>query len=322
MWIRSLIALAWLAVAMTGSQAQSYPSKPVYIVVPVAAGGVTDTVARAIAQRLAESWGQPVLVENKPGAGTQIGAEYVAKSAPDGHTLLLAEKSTFVINPTFYSKLAYDPMKDFAPITGLVSVNMALIVHKSVPAKSVSELVALAKAKPGQLNYATYGLGSSGHLDGELFQIMAGVKLVPVHYRGATPALSDVIAGHVPMLFITLGSALQAWKAGHVNALAVGKSRRLPMFPDLPTISESGVPGFESSSWFGLVAPQGTPRAVVAKINADVQRIFNDPAFRERFLAPAMYDPITSSPEDFAATMRSELQKWGKVIRDANLKAN
>jgi tripartite-type tricarboxylate transporter receptor subunit TctC len=317
----ALALLASLAVC-SGAQAQSYPSRTVHIVVPLAAGGAADTIARAVAQRLAEAWNQQVLIENKAGANTQIGAQQVAKSAPDGYTLLASAETTFVVNPSLYSKLSYDPAKDFVPISGLGMINQALIVHPSVPAATVKEFIGLAKAKPGELTYGTFGIGSSGHLNMEMFQGMAGVTLRPVHYRGGAPALTAVMGGHTDALFISLGQMAQPWQAGQVRALAVGSRKRVAEFPQLPTVAESGLADFEAASWFGLVAPSGTPPEIVRKINADVQRILSDASFKEKFLVPNRYEPITGSPEKFAAFMKADALKWTKVIKDANVKVD
>jgi tripartite-type tricarboxylate transporter receptor subunit TctC len=320
MKIFTALFLLCVAPNAAAAQEQNYPSKPIRIVVSSAPGGMTDTLARTLGQRLSASWGQHVVVENKPGANNQIGTEYVAKTPGDGYTLLLTPEVTFVVNPHLYAKLSYDPDKDFAPITGLASVNHALVVHPSLGVQTVQELIALAKAKPGELNYATLGIGSAAHLNMELFQSMTGVKLTSVHYRGATPALTDVVAGHVPMMFINIGSAASAWKAGHVKILAIASPQRLTLFPEVPTIAESGVPGFEAQSWFGLFAPSATPRDVIIKINVEVQRILNDPEYREKVLAPNTLEPIPSTPEAYAALIRNDVQKWGRVIDAAGLK--
>jgi len=320
MFRRALVLLASLVLgAGAQAQAQTYPSRTVQIVVPLAAGGAADNITRAIAQRLGEMWGQQVVVENKPGANTQIGAQHVAKSAPDGYTLLASAETTFVVNPSLYSKLSYDPAKDFTPISGLGVINQLLIVHPSVPAKSVQELIALAKAKPDELTYGTFGIGSSGHLNMEMFLGMAGVKMRAVHYRGGAPALTAVMGGHINALFISVGQAAQPWQAGQVRALAAGSAKRLGEFPELPTVAESGLPDFEAVSYFGLVAPSGTPREIVGKINADVQRIVTDPSFKEKFLVPNRYEPILGSPEQFGEYMKADAQKWAKIIKGANL---
>src|SRR5215468_3685171 len=319
-WLRIVIAALGCVVVASAAPAQTYPSKPVTIIVPAAPGGVTDALGRVLAQRFTEAWGQQVIVENKPGANNQIAAEYVAKSSSDGHTLFIGPEVTFVVNPSLYGRLGYDPVNDFVPITGLVTINQALIVHPSLPAENVKDLLALARTKPGELNYGTFGIGSSGHLNMELLQALAGVKLQAVHYKGATPALTDVMAGHIQMMFISVGSAVPQWKAGKVKLLAVGAARRMPLLPEAPTVAESGLPGFEAVSWFGLFAPAGTPRPIVDKVNAEVRRIFADAEFRQNFLDRQYFESIVGTPEDLAAYLKSEEHKWGKVIRDAKLK--
>jgi len=320
-WLRTCVALACLSLAATVAEAQTHPAKPITIIVPAAPGGVTDSLGRMLAQRFTEAWGQQVVVENKPGANNQIAAEYVAKSPADGHTLLIGPEVTFVVNPSLYSKLSYDPVNDFTPITGLVTINHALIVHPSLPVDSVKDLIALAKSKPGTLNYGTFGVGSSGHLNMELLQALAGVKLQPVHYKGATPALTDVMAGHIQLMFISVGSAVPQWKAGKVKLIAVGAADRMPLLPEAPTVAESGLPGYEAQSWFGLFAPAGTPRDIVAKINGEVRRTFADPEFRKSFLDRQYFTSIVGTPEQLTEYLKSEEQKWGKVVRDAKVKA-
>jgi tripartite-type tricarboxylate transporter receptor subunit TctC len=316
---RHAFALLALVALANAAQAQSYPTRPVQIVVPLAAGGAADTITRAVARRLSDIWNQQVVVENKSGANTQIGAAQVAKSAPDGYTLLASAETTFVVNPYLYSKLSYDPAKDFVTVSGLSAVNQLLLVHHAVPAKNVRDLVALAQAKPGEVTFGTYGIGSAGHLNMEQFQVMAGVKMRAVHYRGGAPALTDLIGGHIDSLVISLGQAAGPMQAGQIRALAAGSKQRLPQLPDLPTVSESGVSGYESVSYFGLVAPAGTPRDIVRKINADVQRIVADPSFKTEFLQKNYHEPIIGSPEEFDAYMKADARKWSKIIKDANL---
>jgi tripartite-type tricarboxylate transporter receptor subunit TctC len=317
-WQR-LLAAVWLSLTPEIVHAGSFPAAPVTLVVTAAPGGVTDLLARALGQRVAKNWGQPIVVVNRPGASNQIGAEYVARSTPDGYTLLVTAEATFVVNPWLYSRLPYRPT-DFAPITGLVSISQSLIASPSVPANSLNELIALARQRPGELNYGTFGIGSTGHLNMEMLQKMTGVKLVAVHYKGATPALVDVMAGHIQMMFISTSSAVQPWKAGHLKLLAVGSSKRLAQFPEIPTVAESGLPGCEAVSWFGLFAPGGTPREIVDRINAEVRRVFADAEFREKFLAPNMFEPMVSTPEEFAAFIASETQKWGEIVRAAKVR--
>jgi tripartite-type tricarboxylate transporter receptor subunit TctC len=319
-WRQLGVAFALLLLT-AGAHAQApYPSRTTTIVVSAAPGGVTDALGRVLGQRLTQAWGQQVIVENKPGANNQIAAEYVAKAPADGYTLFVVPEVTFVVNPSLYAKLGYDPVKDFTPIVGLVTINHALIAHPSLPVNDVKELIDLAKRKPGELNYGTFGIGSSGHLNMEMLQTLAGAKFVPVHYRGATPALTDVIAGHIQLMFISLGSAVPPWRAGNVKMLAVGAPQRMALLPEVPTIAESGIPGYEAVSWFGLFGPAGMPRDVVTKINAEVRRIFADPQFQKSFLEPQFFESIAGAPEQLSEYIRVEEPKWRKVIRDANVK--
>jgi tripartite-type tricarboxylate transporter receptor subunit TctC len=315
----TLILLAVLAGA-GAAQAQSYPSRTITMIVTASAGGVTDVVARAVGQRLSERWGQQVVIENRGGGGHILGAQAVAKAAPDGHTLLVAEAGTYVINPNVYpkDKLNYDLEKDLVQITGLVRIHHSLVVTPSLPVSSLGELIALAKEKPGTLTYGTAGLGSGPHLNMVRLEHATGAKFVTVHYRGATPSLTDVIGGHTNMMMIAVGSALGAFEAGKVKMLAIGSPQRLPRLPDVPTAAES-VPGYTAGTWFGLSATAGTPRDVVMKINAEVRQIIAEPAIQEQFVKKQLYEPMTSSPEEFAQYIRTESERWGKVIREQNL---
>jgi tripartite-type tricarboxylate transporter receptor subunit TctC len=313
-----LVAVGCLMPA--GAHAQNYPAKPITIVVPAAPGGVTDALARMLAQRFTEAWGQQAIVENRPGANNQIAAEYVTKAAPDGYTLMIGPETTFVVNPSLYAKLPYDPVKGFTPIVGLVTINHALIAHPSLPVTNVKELIALAKQKPGEINYGTFGVGSSGHLNMELFQSLSGAKLQAVHYKGATPALTDVVAGHIQMMFLSAGSAVPQAKSGKVNLIAVGAKKRMPLLPEVPTVAESGLLGYEAVSWFGLFGPPGMPADVVAKINAEVQKIFADPAVKKTFLDRYYFDSIAGTPEQLSGHIKADEPKWRKVIQDAKLK--
>jgi len=312
-----LISLAGTAAA----HAQSYPTRTITLTVTAAAGGVTDVVARALGQRLAEAWGQQVVIENKGGAAHVVGAQSVAKAAPDGYSLLVAEAGTFTINPTLYGngKLPYDEEKDFIPITGIVRINQALLGHPSLPANDVRELIELAHKTPGELTYGTAGIGSAPHMNMVLFESMAGVKLVPVHYRGAAPALTDVIAGHVKLMSVSVSLALPPFRTGQIKIFGIGSGKRLPLAPDIPTVAESGLPGYEATTWFGLFATAGTPPAIVTKINAEVAKILADPQFREKFLAPQMFEPMASSPEEFADYIKAQRRKWAKVIGEQKL---
>jgi tripartite-type tricarboxylate transporter receptor subunit TctC len=315
----ALLSLGCL-LAATAAQAQSYPSKAITMIVTAAAGGVTDVVARAIGQRLSEKWGQQILIENRGGGGHILGAATVAKAAPDGHTLMVAEAGTYVINPNVYpkEKLSYDLDKDLIQITGLVRIHHSLVASPSLPVKSFGELIALAKQKPGTLTYGTAGVGSGPHLNMVRLENAAGVKFVTVHYRGATPALTDIMGGHTNMMMISVGSALGPTDSGGVKMLAIGSPKRLPSLPNLPTADET-VPGYTAGTWFGLSTTAGTPREIVMKINADVRQVIAEPAIQEQFVKKQLYEPMTSSPEEFAQYIKTETQRWGKVIREQNL---
>jgi tripartite-type tricarboxylate transporter receptor subunit TctC len=318
-WLGALIALQCLCAA---AAAQTYPDRPITMVVAAAPGGVTDIVGRALGQELGKAWGQPVVIENRGGAANILATEAVAKAAPDGYTLLVVEAGAFTINPTLYKgKLPYDPEKDFAPITGLVRINQALLANKTLPVTTVSDLIALAKAKPGQLTYGTAGVGTAPHMNMALFASMAGIKLLAVHYRGAAPALNDLFGGHINLMVVSVSLALPSVKAGRVKLLGIGSEKRLPQLPNIPTVAESGLPGYEAGTWFGLFAPADTPHDVVMKIDGEVQHIFADPAFRARFLDPQMYESMAGPPDKFAAYIRAEQAKWAKVIREAGIKA-
>src|SRR5262249_27224717 len=316
----ALILLAGLAGA-AAAHAQSYPARTITLTVTAAAGGVTDVVARALGQRLAEAWGQQVVIENKGGAAHVVGAQALAKAAPAGYSLLGAEAGTFTIKPTLYGngKLPYDEEKDFIPITGIVRINQALLGHPSLPANNVPELIELARKTPGELTYGTAGIGSSPHMNMVLFESMAGVKLVPVHYRGAPPALTHAIAGHVNWMSVSVSLALPPFRTGQIKIFGIGSAKRLPLAPDIPTVAENGLPGYEATTWFGLFATAGTPPAIVTKINAEVANILADPHFPQQFLAPQMFEPMASSPEEFADYIRAQTRKWAKVIHDQKL---
>jgi tripartite-type tricarboxylate transporter receptor subunit TctC len=321
--MRAVLCLFLLGVCFVVSaaaQESSYPAKPILIVVPASPGGVTDALGRLLAQRFADAWGQQVVVENKPGANNQIAAEYVTKAVPDGYTLFVGPETTFVVNPSLYPKLPYDPVNGFSPISGLVSINHALIVNPTLPVRNVAELVALSREKPGELNYGTFGVGSSGHLNMELLQSVAGVKLQAVHYKGATPALTDVVAGHIQMMFISVGSAAPQWKAGKVNLLAVGAARRMALLPEVPTVAESGLSGYEAVSWFGLFGPPGMPAALVGKIDAELSKVFADPDIKKNFLERQYFESIVGTPQDLESRIKADEPKWRKVIESAKLK--
>ncbi len=298
------------------AQAQTYPSRPITIVVPVAPGGVSDTLARALAQRLSPALGQQVVIENRGGAAHTIGAAAVAKAAPDGHTLLLTEGTALI--PNLYKSLPYDPEKDLVPVSGLITINQGVVVTPALPVSNVSELVALAKSKPEGLSYANFGAG--GQLNMAMLSGVTGAKFVGVPYRGSGPAMNDVIAGHVPMIVASVGIVAPQARGGKVRLLAVTAAKRVPQLPDVPTIAEGGWPTFESKFWFGLFAPRGTPPEIVAKMNAEVQRVLADATFRERSLDPYMFEPLPGSPAEFTGYIRADVQKWDRVIREANIK--
>jgi len=304
----------------TAAHAQSFPSKSVTIYVTAAAGGVTDVVARAVGQRLAELWNQPVVIENRGGGAHILGAQAVAKAAPDGHTLLLAEAGTFVLNPSLYprDKLGYDVEKDLAPITGVVRINQALIASNDLPVSNMRELIALANQKPGEITYGTAGVGSAPHVNIAKLENMAHVAMQAIHYRGAAPALNDVMAGHIKLMSVSTSLVVQPFQDRKLKILAVGSPNRAAQLPDVPTVSES-VPGYEAATWFGLATTGGTPRDVIMKINADVQKVMSDPGFRTQFMAPQMFESMASAPEPFAQFIRSETQNWAKIIREQKL---
>jgi tripartite-type tricarboxylate transporter receptor subunit TctC len=314
-------ALLLCLLGATPLHAQSFPSRPVTMFVSAAAGGVTDVVARAVGQKLSEMWGQPVIIENKGGAAHMLAAQSVVKAAPDGHTLLVSEAGTFVLNPSLYTKdkLGYDVEKDLVPITGLVRIYQALIASNDLPVANVAELVALAKTKPGELTYGTAGIGSALHVNIVKLEYMAGVRLQAIHYRGASPALNDIMAGHIKLMSVSISLAQPAAEGHRVKMLAVGSPARVAQLPDTPTVAESGLPGYEASTWFGLAAPGGTPRDVVMKINADVHKVLADPAFRAKFMTAQMFESMASSPEEFAQFLRNETQAWAKIIREQKL---
>jgi tripartite-type tricarboxylate transporter receptor subunit TctC len=312
-----LIALALVMTAGAAS-AQTYPTKAVRLVVPFLAGGSTDIVGRTVAQKLSEMWGQQAFVDNRPGGGTTIGTEMVAKAAPDGYTLLVTP-APFTINPSLLTKLPYDALTDFTPITLINTTPLVMVVNPGVPAKNVKELIALAKAKPGKLNFGSSGTGGSNHLAGELFDAMAGVKMVHIPYKGNAGALTDIVGGHLDVVYNGITSAVALIRGGKLRALAVTSLQRSAALPDVPTLDESGLKGFEAVAWNGLTAPAKTPRDVIMKINADVIKIVNSPELKERLKADGS-DPVGNSPEQYAAFLRNEIAKWAKVIKFAGVK--
>jgi tripartite-type tricarboxylate transporter receptor subunit TctC len=314
-------ALAAVAAAFPPALgAQAFPSRPVRIVVPFP-GGFADTLARQLGAPVGAALGQPVVVENKPGASGQIGAQEVLRAPADGHTLFLGHIGTHAVNPHLFARLAYDPNGDFTPVTLLAVVPNLLVVHPAVPAQTVQELVAYARANPGRLSYGSPGSGSSGHLAAELFRSLAGVAIVHIPYKGAAPALQDLIGGQIQLMFDTLAQSAPQAKAGKVRALAVTALKRQAAAPDVPTMDESGFPGWETGPWFGILVRAGTPDGVVRRLNAELVRALNAPEVRERLLAQGA-NPVGDTPEAFAAFIRAESARWGKVVKDAGIRAD
>jgi len=317
--MKMMLAAVLAATASLGSAgAQDYPARPVTIIVAAAAGGLTDVLTRTVAQRLTQMWGQSIVIENRGGAGHSIAGAAAAKAAPDGYTLMATEAGMFVADPFLYRSLPFDE-KDFAPITGFAYSPMAWVVHPSLPARNVRELIALARQKPKDISYGTAGIGSSLHISVLMLESMAGVTLSPVHYRGAAPAFNDLVGGHIQMISFGPAMALSAVKAGQINLLAVGSLKRSPQLPEVPTVDESGLPGYEAGTWFGLFAPDKTPDAIIARINADVGKVLRDHELQEKYLAPQLLEPIIGSPQEFRRFIAADAQRWGKVIRGAKL---
>ena len=316
----SLAATLAILAPHAARAADAYPAKPVRFVVAFPPGGGTDIIARAIAQKLAERIAQQVVVDNRPGAGGNIGTDIVAKSAPDGYTMLMGSAGPLAINASLFGKMPFDPIKDLAPVTLAASTPNVLVVHPSLRVATVKELIALAKARPGEINFASSGHGTPAHLAGELFNSMVGVKMVHVPYKGAAPALADLLGGQVQLMFSTMPPALPHVKDGKLRALAVTSAKRSPAAPDLPTLDEIALPGFEANTWHGVVVPAGTPATIVARLNREIVAILHLPDVVERFSSQGA-EALGSTPEEFAAYIRSETLKWAKVVRDSGAKA-
>ncbi len=311
-----LVAVLWAGSA----HAQGYPTKPIRMVVPSVAGGILDTVARTVAGKLSERLGQQVIIDNRPGAGSTIGSDIVAKSAPDGYTIAMVATS-HAINPGVYSKLPYDTLKDFAPITHGVNLTNALVVHPSLPVNNVKELIALAKSQPGKLTFGSAGNGQSNHLSGELLKIMAGIDMTHVPYKGSAPALTDVLAGNISMMFVDILSALPHVKAGKLRLLAVTGFKRSAAVPEYPTVDESGVQGFNGNSWLGLVGRAGTPKEIIAKLSAEATKILQSPEVRERFLAQGV-ETVGGTPEQYQAFIEAEIPRWARAAKASGAKVD
>jgi tripartite-type tricarboxylate transporter receptor subunit TctC len=312
--------LIFILALVSASAFADYPERPVRLIVPFAPGGGTDLTSRLISQHLSEALGKPVVVENRAGGAGNMGTELVARAPADGHTLVLASLSTSV-NVSLFKTLPFNPLTDFAPVSLVVKVPLLVVVHPSLPVNSIEELIQLAKAKPGQLNYASGGLGTANHVGGELFKYMAKLQIVHVPYKGGGPALADVAGGHVPLFFGTMTSTRDLVKSGRLRALATTTAARSPSWPELPTVSESGVAGFEVSAWFGVLAPAGTPRPIIDRLSGELIKMVRNPEVREGLLAQGS-DPVGSTPEEFARHLRNEIDKWAKVVQASGLHAD
>jgi tripartite-type tricarboxylate transporter receptor subunit TctC len=321
-FICKAILAAFLSVTSLAATAQGYPSRPVKMIVTVAAGGVIDTLARIFAPRLSATWGQQVIVENRPGAASIIATEYVARSQPDGYTLLVSSEGPFVLNPHLYSKLPYDPIKDFVPIAMLSTVSPVIAVYASVPVRSVPELIAYAKSHPGQLTYGSMGSGTYSHIAMEEFKRRAGVDIVHVPYKGSAPAMTDLLAGQTSMILVNLSVVDPYVKAGKLRLIGAATPKRIGSLPDLPTVSETSLPGFEANTWFGVLAPAKVPAEVVARVHADIMKIIATPGFLEQNYAKLGLVPLALTPEEFAQKMKTDLEHWGPIIKASGAKAD
>ena len=314
----ALFAVFAASVSLALAQPAAYPTKPIRIVVAYTPAGATDILARTIGQKLTEAWGQPVIIDNRPGANGNIGTEYAAKATPDGYTLLMVTAGTHGINPSLYRKLGFDAVKDFAPISLVAMVPNIFVVNNAVPAKDLKEFIAYAKANQGKLNYGSPGNGSTAHLSMELFKSMTGIQMVHVPYKGSAGVLADLIGGQIVVTMDNMPPYIPQVKAGKIRALAVSPARRSPAMPELPTVAEAGVPGYDSGAWFGLVAPANTPKDIVNQLSRETARILKLPDVSAR-LADLGAEPVGGTPEQFAAHIKSEIAKWAKVIKDANV---
>ena len=312
-------ALCFVLLATAGASAQDYPSRPITLIVPYAAGGGNDVMARIVAEKMSKSLGQQIVIENKGGAGGSIATRQVAKAAPDGYTLGLGGTGTHAINPTLYPNVGYDPRRDFAPVGLIATSALVVLVNTSIPAKTIPELIALARRDPARLNYASAGVGSGIHLGAELFATMAGVKLTHIPYKGSAPALTDLIGGHVAIYFSSLPPAIALIREGKVRALAVTGPARSALLPDLPTVAEAALPGYELVLHYGIVAPAGTPRPIVDKLNAAMRAALAEADVRERITADGA-EPLPGTPEDYAADIDREETKWSKVVKISGAK--
>jgi len=308
------------SLAAACASAQNYPTRPVRVIAPFTAGSAIDTLARVIGQKLADSWGQQMIIDNRVGANGIIGTEAAAKSPADGYTLYFGNVSTLAVNPHLYSKLSYNPVKDFAPVSLTASIPLVLVVHPSLPVKSVKELIALAKARPGQLNYASGGVGSAQHLPMEMLRVAAGIDLVHVPYKGLGPAYSDVLGGQVPMMFSGISNVVPYRNSGRLRVLAIGSLKRSPALPDVPTVAESGVPGYIFEAWSGYLVPAATPKDVIVKIHAEIDRALALTDVQQK-LSALGFDLVGGTPQEFAALIKTDLARFGKLVKDASIRA-
>ena len=320
MKLRAALTVALLALTAAGAHAQAFPTKQLRMVVTFPTGGAPDILARTISEKLDPAWGQTMIVDNRPGAGGNIGAEFVARAPADGHTLVMGTVGTHSINGALYAKMPYDMVRDFAPVTLIASTPNLLVVNPNVPARTVQELVALARSKPGELTFGSPGIGTSVHVSGELFNSLAGVKTVHVPYKGRQFAIPDLLGGTITMMFDNMPSALPVVREGKLRAIGVTSSRRSPSAPEIPTIAEQGLPGFEATSWFTVFAPSGTPRPVVDRMHAEIVRIFNLPDVQQKMRTLGL-DPILGGPDELARYQQAEIVKWAKVVKDSGAKA-
>jgi tripartite-type tricarboxylate transporter receptor subunit TctC len=321
--MNTIVRAVLLTAALLGTaqaQTSSYPSRPTRIVVGFVAGGPSDLVARMVAQGLSERMGQQFLVENRPGATGTIGAELVAKAPPDGYALYLASQTTHAVAPALLPRVGYDPLKDFVTIVRVAHNPLLMVVHPSMPVKSFKELLALARSRPGQINYATGGIGSSPHMSMELMKSITKIDIVPVHYKGDGAAIIDILGGHMQLFNASIGTLLPHARSGKLRGLAVTSRKRSAMAPDYPTLDESGLPGFEVLTWFGILAPAGTPREIVNRLNGEILQVVARPAVKEQLLKTG-FEIVPNTPEEYAAFLKAEHARWGKIVRDLNLKA-
>jgi len=318
---QALIAIGLMVVSIPFALAQGYPNKPIRLIVPFPPGGGNDVIGRIIAQKLTERFGQQVVVDNRAGANGIVGLQALMQAPPDGYTIGVAAAGPMAVNPSLYDKLPYDSLKDFAYVTNMVIFPLILITHPSVPVKTTQELVNLAKAKPKQIFFATPGSGNSAHLAGELLNSMANIQTVHVPYKGQGPAMADLVTGQVQMMFASIPSVLAQVKSGQVNAIAMGSAKRVPSLPDIPTLSESGVPGFEAYSWVGILAPAKTPKDIITKLNKEIVDILKQKDVADMLNQQGAL-PVGDTPEQFAAYVKAEINKWGAVVKSANIKAD